>query len=353
MLRAGLGRGAASLRAEGDGSRRQQKPLLQVQTALQSPSFPIPTNLKLVFQTLLFAHDFSPSSNRALAYAVDVASRTGATLHLMHVDQTAEGVLFEGGEAPPSEELQDRFEHRCRTSLSPYNLSTDDDQVVCHAVRGVSPAPLLVEKAEEIGADLLVTGTEGRRGARRLVAGSVAEEVLRTAPCPVLTVRQRDETEDGTFNFEVEQIVAPVDFSDLARAALQHVIQLAPLYNVPVKLMHVVEDPTLPSVYEAKSSKVQARAAEQQAEQELRSLGEPLAEKGVPVSYLVRRGETTDTVVNTTGHRGTLTVMGTKGLSGLRRVMLGSVTEAVIRESNGPVLAVPASAQASTHQTNE
>jgi nucleotide-binding universal stress UspA family protein len=117
--------------------------------------------------------------------------------------------------------------------------------------------------------------------------------------------------------------------------------------------MHVVEDPTLPSVYEAKSSKVQARAAEQRAEQELRSMGEPLAEKGVPVSYLVRRGETTDTVVNTTGHRGTLTVMGTKGLSGLRRVMLGSVTEAVIRESNGPVLAVPASAQASTNQANE
>ncbi|WP_251981142.1 universal stress protein, partial [Salinibacter ruber] len=145
-----------------------------------------------MFQTLLVAHDFSPSSNRALAHAVDLAARTGAALHLMYVDRTAEGVLFEGGKAPPDDELQDRFEERCHASLAPHDRSPAEDRVVCHAVRGVSPAPLLVEKAEEIDADLIVTGTEGRRGARRLIVGSVAEEVLRTAPCPVLTVRQRE-----------------------------------------------------------------------------------------------------------------------------------------------------------------
>lgn len=308
------------------------------------------TASKPVFQTLLVAHDFSLSSNRALGHAVEVASRTGATLHLMYVDRTAEGVLFEGGKAPSDDELQDRFEERCRTSLDPYDLSPTDGRVTCHAVRGVSPAPLLVEKAEEIEADLIVTGTEGRRGAQRLIVGSVAEEVLRTAPCPVLTVRQRktDGAPDSTgeaSGSDVEQIVAPVDFSDLTEIALGHVTQLAPLYDVPVKLMHVVENPALPSVYEVTSSKVQARAAEQQAEEELRSLGEPLAEKGVSVSYVVHRGQTTRTVVEATGYRDTLTVMGTKGLSGLRRVMLGSVTEAVIRESNGPVLAVRSSAQ--------
>ena len=164
--------------------------------------------------------------------------------------------------------------------------------------------------------------------------------MLRTAPCPALTVRQPDGAAERAPDFEMEQIVAPVDFSDLSRVALKYVFQLAPLYGIPVKLMHVVEDPTLPPIYEAKSTKVQARAAEERAEQELRSMGEPLAEKGVPVSYLVRRGETTDTVVKATGQRSTLTVMGTKGLSGLKRVVLGSVTEAVIRSSNGPVLAV-------------
>ncbi len=155
------------------------------------PLFSVVTASEPVFQTLLVAHDFSPSSKRALAHAVDVAARTGATLHLMYVDRTAEGVLFEGGKAPPDDELQDRFEERCRASLAPHDRSPAEDRVVCHAVRGVSPAPLLVEKAEEIEADLIVTGTEGRRGARRLIVGSVAEEVLRTAPCPVLTVRQR------------------------------------------------------------------------------------------------------------------------------------------------------------------
>jgi nucleotide-binding universal stress UspA family protein len=338
------------------------------------PLFSVVTASEPVFQTLLVAHDFSPSSNRALAHAVDLAARTGAALHLMYVDRTAEGVLFEGGKAPPDDELQDRFEERCHASLAPHDRSPAEDRVVCHAVRGVSPAPLLVEKAEEIDADLIVTGTEGRRGARRLIVGSVAEEVLRTAPCPVLTVRQREaggasgstgEADDASSSADdasssadeapssadeapssaVEQIVAPVDFSDLTEVALRHVAQLAPLYDVPVTLVHVVEDPTMPSVYEVNASAVRARAAEQRAEEALQSLGAPIEETGVSVSYLVHRGQTTSTVVEATGHRDTLTVMGTKGLSGLRRVMLGSVTEAVIRASDGPVLAVPASAQ--------
>lgn len=326
------------------------------------PLFSVVTASEPVFQTLLVAHDFSPSSNRALAHAVDLAARTGAALHLMYVDRTAEGVLFEGGKAPPDDELQDRFEERCHASLAPHDRSPAEDRVVCHAVRGVSPAPLLVEKAEGIDADLIVTGTEGRRGARRLIVGSVAEEVLRTAPCPVLTVRQREAggasgstdeapgddasgSADEAPRSAVEQIVAPVDFSDLTEVALRHVAQLAPLYDVPVTLVHVVEDPTMPSVYEVNASAVRARAAEQRAEEALQSLGAPIEETGVSVSYLVHRGQTTSTVVEATGHRDTLTVMGTKGLSGLRRVMLGSVTEAVIRASDGPVLAVPASAQ--------
>jgi nucleotide-binding universal stress UspA family protein len=290
-------------------------------------------------ETVLLAHDFSPSSERALAYAVDVAQRSGAALHLMHVDQTAEGVLFEGGQAPPSDELQERFEDRCRTSLAPHPLSPGDEQVACHAVRGVAPAPLLVEKAQALGADLLVTGTEGRRGARRLIVGSVAEEILRTAPCPVLTVREQDDADEGSPYVEVEKVIAPVDFSERTETALQYVSQLSSLYDAPVQLMHVVEDASLPSVYEAKSSKVQARAAEDRAEAELQSLGEPLVSQGVSVSTLVRRGETTDTVVQATGEPGTLTVMGTRGLSGVQRIMLGSVTEAVIRASSGPVLA--------------
>ena len=85
--------------------------------------------------------------------------------------------------------------------------------------------------------------------------------MLRTAPCPALTVRHPDGAAERAPDFEMEQIVAPVDFSDLSRAALKYVFQLAPLYGIPVKLMHVVEDPTLPPIYEAKSTKVQARAA--------------------------------------------------------------------------------------------
>jgi len=310
-----------------------------------------------MFQTLLFAHDFSPSSERALAYALDLTSRTGAALHLMHVAQTAEGVLFEGGKVPPSGELRDRFEDRCRKSLasqdlSASDLSADDDRLSYHAVRGGAPAPLLVQKAEEIDADLVVMGTEGRRGVQRIIAGSVAEEVLRTAPCPVLTARRREDEESRPSGVEVERIVVPVDFSDLSRAALQYVSGLAPLYDAPIRLVHVVEEPTLPSIYEVKSPKVQSRAAQERAEEQLRSWGESLTEDGTPVSYLASRGETPDAVVKETGQPGALTVMGTRGLSGARRVAMGSVTEAVIREADGPVLATRSSLETDSPETD-
>jgi nucleotide-binding universal stress UspA family protein len=293
-----------------------------------------------MFQTLLFAHDFSSSSERALAYAVDLVERTGATLHLAYVEEVPENPMSEGKRSPlPTYKLRDRFKDRCQESLAPYDLSADSDQLVYHADRSDAVAPSLVQTAESIDADLILMGTHGRRGVRRAIYGSVAEEVLRTAPCPVLTARQRENEEDRSPDAGVNRIVVPVDFSDLSRAALRYAARLAPLYDVPMKLVHAVEEPTLPSVYETSSPKMETREIKERAERELRSWGEDLVEEGGAVSYVVHRGEPMDTVRQSIDQADILTVMGTRGLSGVRRTMLGSVTEAVIREANGPVLA--------------
>jgi len=293
-----------------------------------------------MLQTLLFAHDFSPSSKRALVYAVDLVGRTEATLHLAYVDEVPENPMSEGKRAPlPSYKLRERFEERCQESLAPYDLSADDDQLVYHADRSDAVAPSLLQTAESTGADLIVMGTHGRRGVQRAIYGSVAEEVLRTAACPVLTVRERENEADRVPDASVDRIVVPVDFSDLSRAALRYAARLAPLYDVPMKLVHAVEEPTLPSVYETSSPKMESRETKARAERELRSWGEDLVGEGRSVSYVVHRGEPTETVRQEIDRANVLTVMGTRGLSGVRRTMLGSVTEAVIREANGPVLA--------------
>jgi nucleotide-binding universal stress UspA family protein len=293
-----------------------------------------------MFQTLLVPLDFSPSSTRALSYALDLADRTDAALHLAYVEETPQSVLSEGERSPvPSYKLRDQFEERAHEVLEPFEASVDDDRLAFHANRSDAVAPSLIQTAESIDADLVVMGTHGRRGVQRAIYGSVAEEVLRTAPCPVLAARRHEEETPPVPDSSVERVVVPVDFSDLSRAALRYATRLAPLYDVPMKLVHAVEEPTFPPVYGTKSPKMKTREAKEQAEQELRSWGEALVEEGVSVSYVVHRGNPTDAVVQATGQAGTLTVMGTRGLSGARRTMLGSVTEAVIRDAHGPVLA--------------
>ena len=293
-----------------------------------------------MLHTLLVPIDFSPSSKRALAYAVDLADRTEASLHLAYVEETPENVLSEGERSPmPSYKLRDQFEARCREALEPYNVSEDDDRLAFHVNRSDAVAPSLIQTATSTDADMIVMGTHGRRGVQRAIYGSVAEEVLRTASTPVLTTRQRDGEAPSGVDPSVERVVVPVDFSDLSRSALRYAARFAPLYDVPMKLVHTVEEPTFPSVYGTSSPKMKAREAQDRAEEELRSWGEALVEEGVPVSYVVHRGDPGDAVVQATGQAGTLTVMGTRGLSGARRTMLGSVTEAVIREAHGPVLA--------------
>lgn len=293
-----------------------------------------------MIQTLLFAHDFSPSSERALAYAVDLVERTDATLHLAYVEETPESVLDEGRRSPlPSYKLEGRFKERCRESLADHNLDPDDDRLVYHADRNEAVAPALRRVAEHAKADLIVMGTHGRRGVQRAIYGSVAEEILRTAPCPVFTARVREEGPSATATAPIERIAVPIDFSDLSRGALQYAARLASVYDVPLRLLHAVEEPTLPPIYETQSPKMKSREAEERAERELRSWGEAVADNVDSVSYIVHRGKPEETVVQAAAEIHTLTVMGTRGLSGVRRTMLGSVTEAVMRGAYGPVLA--------------
>lgn len=302
-----------------------------------------------MIQTLLFAHDFSPSSERALAYAVDLVERTDAALHLAYVEETPESVLDEGRRSPlPSYKLQERFEERCQESLAAHDLSPDDDRLVYHVERNETVAPALRRMAEHEEADLIVMGTHGRRGVRRAIYGSVAEEILRTAPCPVFTARVREEGPSGTTTAPIERIAVPIDFSDLSRSALQYAARLASVYDVPLRLLHAVEEPTLPPIYETQSPKMQGREMKEQAERELRSWGESVADDVQAVSYVVHRGDPEETVVQAAAEIDTLTVMGTRGLSGVRRTMLGSVTEAVMREADGPVLAARSFPDAAT-----
>jgi nucleotide-binding universal stress UspA family protein len=141
---------------------------------------------------LLVATDFSECSTVALTYGRAFARQFNAELHVLHaVEVLAPDPLGSAALASALPELRADLERTERGELEA--LLTDDDRRDLRAVAELrtfqAPADAIVDYAREHHVDLIVVGTHGRRGLRHLVMGSVAERVVRTAPCPVLTVR--------------------------------------------------------------------------------------------------------------------------------------------------------------------
>ncbi len=287
---------------------------------------------------ILFAYDFSPSSERALDYGVALAERTGAKLHFVYIQERSKNP-FQEEKRPltPRYKLQDQFEERCRDALEAANAEFENDRLTFEVTDGEAVAPALLRSAERREADLIAIGTHGRRGVRRAIYGSVAEEVLRTAERPVLVARAEDD--EGPIRTSVERLVVPIDFSDPSREALRYAGRIASTYGAPLKLVHVVESPTLPSVYKLESPKLSDRKVKARAEQVLEEWGQSLVADAHEVSYVVHRGEPTESILNEAARPEDLIVMATRGLSGVPRAMLGSVTNQVLRGAQGPVLA--------------
>jgi nucleotide-binding universal stress UspA family protein len=132
---------------------------------------------------VLVATDFSPPSEVALMYGRELARNFGASLHLLHVaDNPFLRASFEDPAVVGSAHLQwlhDRLSAEDRDGL----------QARAAVEVSSSPADAIVDYAKRFAIDLIVMGTHGRSAMSQLLVGSVAERVVRTAPCPVLTVR--------------------------------------------------------------------------------------------------------------------------------------------------------------------
>ena len=135
-------------------------------------------------QKILYPTDFSSPGRTALEMATCLARDKGATLLIVHVEEPPTayggGELYYGVEEPDLEELQ-----RMLSEVVP----TDPAVKYEHRLVMGSPATAIVELAEKEGVSMIVMPTHGRTGVMRLLMGSVAEEVVRKAKCPVLTVK--------------------------------------------------------------------------------------------------------------------------------------------------------------------
>jgi universal stress protein A len=147
---------------------------------------------------MLVPTDFSPASDIALDYAIDLAARDGATIHLLHVlDDGNVATVYPDGFYVEMLGLRARLIDEAMSRLKERVTGCDAASVLATVEVAVGRADrVIVERATSRGTDLIVMGTHGRSGFAHLVIGSVAERVVRTAPCPVLTVRNTARTAD-------------------------------------------------------------------------------------------------------------------------------------------------------------
>jgi universal stress protein A len=143
-------------------------------------------------RAILVPVDFSPDSDRALGYAAELASALGSRLHLLHAYHVPSLAAAPYGSSLP-QSVWDELRDAARSELEERRekLVARGLDARAHLTTGVA-SEAIREAAVELGADLIVMGTRGRTGLAHVLLGSVAERTLRTAPCPVLTVKESD-----------------------------------------------------------------------------------------------------------------------------------------------------------------
>lgn len=288
-------------------------------------------------ERVLIATDFSTTADSAEKLGFQLARRLGAELHVLHVRVILEDPLMAEEKQLEIERLMASTDDDTRAAFDRNVDSKSGVAVQTHLVRSISAAEAIAETSSELGCDLIVMGTHGRRGLKHFLLGSVAENVVRSVRIPVLTVRPGAElSEQG-----LRKILVPFDFSEPSTRAATVARDWAEALGAEITLLHVVEPVVYPELYSINvvSDDVMTRLRDR-ATEALDDAAEEIFGDW-PVSSTVLIGRAADTIVaEAQPENYDLVVMGTRGLSGLEHIVLGSVVEAVLRRCPVPLLTV-------------
>lgn len=287
-------------------------------------------------ETILAPTDFSETANHAVEQAMELSLRYGAALHLFHVV-----AAHHEGSGEVTSVLQDYLQTLEDDAQQSLALKVDvlrgnDIDVYYETSNADTPYDGIAAKAEALEPDLIVMGTHGRTGLNRLLMGSVAEKVLRHVPRGLLALNKKAPLIRASHAFE--RILVPVDFSEYSKRALELAVNLL-VPTGELHVAHVVASPIHPSFYAGGVTQLF------QLDPELpKRIQEQIAEwlEGQPVkSIVVREGDIYAELEDVRGAvDAQLVVMGTRGLSGLDHLLVGSVAEKMVRISDMPVLTV-------------
>jgi nucleotide-binding universal stress UspA family protein len=298
-----------------------------------------------MLQSLLVPLDGSEFSERTLSLACGLAKATGASLHLAHVhvshppDHFLSNTQFHF-EGLDMEEYEARHRDEERAYLAEMEAKLGSEASVDSALLEGHVAEEIAEYAARVGADMVLITTHGHTGVSRMWLGSVADALVRMTTLPLLVVHpaQGGHVPDDVFEFK--HVMVPLDGSNLSATILGPAADLARASGARITLVHVVSSsavlgarifPLLPDDL----SPAMAKAREY-----LETLADELREDGLQVDIHVEEHEAPGRAIAALADKlgADVIALATHGYGGLKRALLGSVADKVLRSSPQPLL---------------
>jgi nucleotide-binding universal stress UspA family protein len=292
-------------------------------------------------RSIVLATDGSPDAAVALRAAADVSEKAGAYLHLVHVWTAAIPVAHPGlGFDDYSLLLEERGAELLQQQL--LSARAAGVRAARAHLRQGEPAEKIVALANVLDADLIVVGDRGAGRVKRLITGSVSEDVVHRASCPVLVVR------GGEGAWPIERVVVGDDGSWAAQRAGELAAEIADLFGAEVMLVRAYENPPAPVGGWSAKDRRELDEARLRNLQELEGRADRLdtIAQDRPETRLAE-AKATSAIVSVAKEyevERTLLAVGSRGLGAPMRALLGSVSTKVLRAVDGPVLVVPPNA---------
>ena len=269
---------------------------------------------------ILFPTDFSDCADAALEYAVLTAKKYKASLEFLYVDEAT--YLLN-----PMGPYGDNDLHQLSDNVTSYADKKLDDTIqrLHHGVVGHKhvvigrPYYQIVETARSIKADMIIMGTHGESGINAII-GSNAERIVRQAPCPVMTIRQKRDAN------HICRMLIPVDFSDMCRQTMKQIIAYARDFACELTLVYV--------------SVSHKNETEKGIQDDFERFLSRIDITGVIYRTMMVKAHTEGAGIIECAVKNEIDViaMGTHGRTGLKRVLMGSVTSEVVNNSPVPVV---------------
>jgi nucleotide-binding universal stress UspA family protein len=276
-----------------------------------------------MYRSVVVPLDGTLFGEQALPFALSIARRAGAQLHLMHAHIAEKPNVT--SHAREQRYLNDLIHRLKATWDGPIEGDLIDEPV----------ATALCDYAAAVGADLIVMSTHARSGLLRLWMGCVADEIVRSVSLPVLLIHPGQEAPDSTAEPTVKRILVTLDGSALAERILPHAVELGRVMQAEYMLLQVIESPPIESVgLEAQGPEGLRVRAQVYLERMARQ-----AEELRVRTHVVVADRAADTILEyARDHDIGLIAMATHGRSGLGRMFMGSVADKVVRGAQAPVL---------------